>query len=58
MHFGIEFIGNIAAKIWNKIPNKIKKKAALQFISKIKKLVPQGCPCRLCRGCVGQEDFI
>ena len=43
MHFEIESIGNIAAKIWNKIPHEIKTQAALQFISKIKKLVPQGC---------------
>ena len=29
-HFGIESIANIAAKIWNKIPNKSKKQAPLQ----------------------------
>ena len=32
-HFGIESITNIAAKIWNKIPNEIlKRHAALKFL--------------------------
>ena len=32
-HFGIKSIANIAAKIWNKIPNKIKEACSpLQFL--------------------------
>ena len=58
-HFGIESIANIAAKIWNKIPNKIKEACSLTvFKSKIKKWVPEGCPCRLCKTYVGQVGFI
>ena len=49
-HFGIESIANIAAKIWNKMPNQIKETCSLTiFKSKIKKWVPEGCPCRLCK---------
>ena len=49
-HFGIESIANIAAKIWNKMPNEIKETCSLTiFKSKIKKWVPEGCPCRLCK---------
>ena len=50
---------NIAAKIWNKIPNEIKEACSLTvFKSKIKKWVPEGCPCRLCKTYVGQVGFI
>ena len=46
-HFGNESIRNIAAKIWNKIPNEIKEASSLTvFESKIKRWVPQVCPCR------------
>ena len=59
MHFGIQSISNIAAKIWNKIPNEIKEACSLTvFKSKIKKWVPEGCPCRLCKTYVGQVGFI
>ena len=58
-HFGIESIANIAAKIWNKIPNGIKEACFLTvFKSKIKKWVPESCPCRLCKTCVEQMGFI
>ena len=50
---------NIAAKIWNKIPNEIKEACSLTvFKSKIKKWVPEGYPCRLCKTYVGQVGFI
>ena len=39
-HFGIEFTANIAAKIWNKIPNEIKEACSLTvFKSKTKNWV-------------------
>ena len=48
--FGIQSISNIAAKIWNKIPNKIKEACSLtRFKSKTKKWVPECSPCRLCK---------
>ena len=59
MHFGVESIANIAAKIWNKIPNKIKEASSLTvFKSKIKKWVPESCLCRLCKTYLGQVGFI
>ena len=58
-HFGIESIANIAVKIWNKIPNEIKEACFLSvFKGKIKKWVPEDCPCRLCNTYVGQVGFI
>ena len=58
-HFGIESIVNMAAKIWNKIPNEIKEAYSLTaFKNKIKKWVSEGCPCRLFRTYVGQVSFI
>ena len=58
-HFGIEFFANIAAKILKKMPNEIKETCShTVFESKIKKWVPEGCPCRLCKTYVGQVGFI
>ena len=52
-------IGNIAAKIWNKIPNEIKTACSLTvYKSKIKKWVPEGCSCGLCKTFVGQVSVI
>ena len=49
MHFGIESTANTsAAKIWNKIHKETKEASTFQvFKSKIKKWIPQGCPCSL-----------
>ena len=58
-HFEIKFVGNIASKIWYKIPNEIKEACSLTvFKSKIKKLVPEGCPCRLCKICGTRRFYI
>ena len=58
-HFGIDSIANIAAEIWNKLPNEIKEASYLKvFESKIKKWVPLGCPCRLWKTYMGQVSFI
>ena len=44
-HFGIDSVANITAKVWNKIPNKIKDAGSLTIIkSEIKTWLPQGCP--------------
>ena len=59
MHFGIESIANIVAKIWNKIPDEIKEACSLTvFKIKITKRVGEGCPCRLCKTYVGQVGFV
>ena len=49
-NFGIESITNIGAKIWDKVPKDIKDSESLAiFKSKIKKWVPENCPCRICK---------
>ena len=59
MHFGNESIRNIAAKIWNKITNEIKEANSLTvFESKIKKWVPQVCPCRSSTLCSYLVQFL
>ena len=59
IHFEIESLANIAAKIWIKIPKEIKEASSLTILkSNIKKWVPQGCSCRLCKTYVGQVGFI
>ena len=59
MHFEIESITNIDAKIWNKIPDEIKEACSLTvFKSEITKWVREGCPCRLCKTYVGQVGFV
>ena len=53
-HFETESIGNVAAKIWNKILNETKEVCSLAFFkSKIKKWVPEGFLCRFCKTYVG-----
>ena len=53
-HFGIESVAKIAAKTCYEIPNKIKEASSRTvFKIRIKKWVPQGCPCRH----VGQVGF-
>ena len=54
-HFRIKSIVNLAAKIRNKLPNEITEASSLTvFKSKIKKWLPNGCSCRLCKTYVGQ----
>ena len=49
-NFGVESITNIGAKIWDIIPKEIKESKSLAiFKSKIKKWVPENCPCRICK---------
>ena len=58
-HFGIKSIANIAAKIWNKIPNEIKEASCVpDFKSNIKKWVPHGCPCRFRKTCERSGFYI
>ena len=57
-HFLIQSIANIAAKIQNKIPNKIKEACCFTvFKSKIKKYVLDGFPYRLCKIYEGHVSF-
>ena len=58
-HFGTEFITNLGAKMWELVPQKIKEASSLStFKNKVKKWIPQNCPCRLCKIYIAQVEFI
>ena len=47
------------AKIWELIPENIKCSESVNiFKSKIKKRVPEICPCRLCKTYINQVAFV
>ena len=59
IHFGTEFITNLGAKMWELVPQKIKEASSLSsFKNKVKKWIPQNCPCRLCKIYIVQVGFI
>ena len=58
-HFGKESITNLGAKIWELVPQNIKEGSSLSsFKNKVKKWIPQNCPCRLCKTYIAQVGFI
>ena len=58
-NFGLESITNIGAKIWDMVPKEIKGSESLaSFKSKIKKWVPENCPCRICKTYIGQIGYL
>ena len=47
---GTELVFYLGPKIWNFVPNEIKESESLNaFKFKIKRWVPEGCPCRICK---------
>ena len=47
--YGSEKVSNLGAKIWDILPEIIKKAESLQdFKKKIKFWIPLNCPCKLC----------
>lgn len=56
---GLETLRAICPKIWAMIPTEMKNLESLpQFKAKIKKWVPQNCPCRLCKIFVPRLGFL
>ena len=48
--YGIDSLTYLGPKIWNFVPDDIKKSESLNvFKTKIKKWISRDCPCRLCR---------
>ena len=48
--YGTESLRYLGPKIWNILPNSLKKSSSLySFKAEIKKWIPQGCPCKLCK---------
>ena len=57
--YGTESISNLAPKIWEQVPDEIKDSKSLNtFKLKIKSLVPNSCPCRICKIYVPNVDSI
>ena len=47
---GTELVFYLGPKIWNFVPNEIKESESLNTVKfKIKRWVPEGCPCRICK---------
>ena len=56
---GTESVSYLGPKIWHLVPNEIKESESLNgFKFKIKRWVPEGCPSRICKICLGQVGFI
>ena len=56
---GTESVSYLGPKVWDLVPNEIKEFESLNgFKSKIKRWVPEGCPCRICKIYLGQVGFI
>ena len=50
VRYGIDSLTSLGPKIWNIVPEDLKKSESLNvFKTKIKKWIPGDCPCRLCR---------
>ena len=59
VQFGSESAVYVGAKIWELIPENINSSDSIDtFRSKIKKWVPEFCPCRLCKTHVSQVGFV
>ena len=56
---GTGLVWYLGPKIWNLVPNEIKESESLNALKfKIKRWVPAGCPCRICKIYFGQVGFI
>ena len=59
VHYGTESIRVIAPKIWDLIPNDIKRSSSINsFKSKIKSWKTDKCPCRLCKTYISNVGFL
>ena len=57
--YGTESIQFLGSKIWNLIPNDLKSATNLSiFKANIKKLIPNDCPCRLCKDYIVGVGFM
>ena len=59
VHFGFETLLHLAPKIWELVPEEIKKlESVASFKNAIKEWKPANCPCRLCRTYIFQVGFV
>ena len=56
---GTELVSYLGPKIWDLVPIETRESESLNaFKFKIKRWVPEGCPCRICKIYLGQVGFI
>ena len=56
---GPELVSYLGPKIWDLVPIETRESESLNaFKFKIKRWVPEGCPCRICKIYLGQVGFI
>ena len=56
---GTELVSFLGPKMWDLVSNEIKESESLNaFKFKIKRWIPGGCPCRICKTDLGQVVFI
>ena len=56
---GTESVSYLGPEIWDLVPNEIKESESLNgFKFEIKRCVPEGCPCIICKIYLGQVGFI
>ena len=57
--YSTESVGNLRTKTWNLVPVHMKDLKALSiFKNQIKKWIPKGCSCRLCKVYVAQVSYL
>ena len=50
---------HLRPKIWDLVPDEINETESLNALKfKFKRWFPEGCPCKICKVCLGQEGFI
>ena len=59
IRYGIDSLTYLGPKIWNIVPEDIKKSESINvFKIKIKKWIPGDCPCRVCRPSIQNLGYI
>ena len=57
--YGSETVSNLGAKLWDILPETIKKAETLQdFKKKTKSWTPLNCPCKLCKTYIASVDYV
>ena len=57
--YGSETVSNLGAKLWDILPENIKKAESLQeFKNKIKYWTPLNCPCKLCKTYIANVGYV
>ena len=55
---GTESLRHLGPKIWNQVPQDMKRFSLSKFTTKIRKWKPSKCPCRICKVYVPQLGFV